>query len=99
VLTEATLQAIERTAKDAYDGCGLVSAAELCQLIAAARVANAAALLEREERDAGRRKPCVGLVGTVNLSDDPQYHVNRARADLARALRSYTAPKPVEAHR
>jgi len=65
----------------------MVHAETLAELVAAARVANSAARVEREEQDvvfAVRRGTfCTGTT-----------HVNRARADLARALRRYTAGEP-----
>lgn len=68
-----------------------IGADDLAQLIAAARVANAAARLEREERDA--RPLC--LSADKQAPFDPQHHLNRARADLARALRHYSAGEAV----
>ena len=61
------------------------------QLLAAARVANAAARVEREERD----NPPEWINGEGRgPSELTSRGVDRARSDLARALRLYTAPVP-----
>jgi hypothetical protein len=89
VISEQRLRELEVALDDLGRTTG--RAEDFRQLIAAARVANAAARVEREERDAkGRRS---AGQDQHQGPDDPQYHVDRARADLARALRHYTDQK------
>jgi len=92
VLTEQQLRELEDVARR-NPGCVLsISPDELFGLVAAARVANAAVRLEREERDMKGWTPC--LSADKQAPYDPEHHLKRARADLARALRRYTAGEP-----
>jgi hypothetical protein len=76
VLSEQQLRALE----SAIDGFGIaaVRTCELRQLIAAARVANAAAQTDRDRRDGG---------------EGNWVHYRRSRYGFHRALRAYTQPQ------